>query len=62
MDISKCSNDDCVMKKECLRYTVQASHYYQSYTLFTPKENNAENFECNSFLKDERIHKDFRNR
>jgi hypothetical protein len=61
-DISKCSNENCSMKQKCLRYTVDPNKYHQSYTLFIPKRNSVENFNCELFLKDERVRENFGNR
>jgi hypothetical protein len=56
-DISKCGNEDCVMKKNCRRYTVAPKEYNQSYNTFVPKRNSVENFQCDLFLKNEGISK-----
>lgn len=34
-DISKCSNDECSLKENCLRWTIKPGEY-QSYTRFEP--------------------------
>jgi hypothetical protein len=54
-DITKCSNENCVMKQKCLRYTIPSNMYCQSVAIFIPKRNHIENFKCDLFLKNERV-------
>lgn len=37
MDITKCENEKCIVKENCLRYLAEPNPYWQSYS----------NFECN---------------
>jgi hypothetical protein len=43
-DISKCNDALCPSKNKCLRYTIQASEFWQSYTNFN-READADNCE-----------------
>jgi hypothetical protein len=43
MDRTKCSNDTCTLRLNCLRFTGKASEY-QSYTRFEPVDNKCEYF------------------
>jgi hypothetical protein len=41
MDITKCTNQDCKVKDNCLRYLAKDNEYWQSYADFVcNKENN----------------------
>lgn len=48
-DISKCSNEKCIMKKLCFRYTSTPNEIQQSYNPYVPKNNTETSFECDSF-------------
>ncbi len=62
-DITKCSNENCVMKEKCYRYTVPQKEYNQSFQKFVPKRNSIDNFKCDLlYVRDERIHKNIGNR
>jgi hypothetical protein len=37
-DISMCMNEECPLKEECYRFTVQPNKYRQSYGNFKPNE------------------------
>lgn len=47
-DISKCANDDCTKKEQCLRWTLEPSKY-QSFTVFYPN-----NGECEYFINNKK--------
>jgi hypothetical protein len=48
-DISKCSNEGCIMKKLCFRFTAPSVEFSQSSTKFKPKGNTEIYFECDYF-------------
>lgn len=39
-DITQCLNKDCILKEMCFRFTAKANEFWQSYSNFTPKEEN----------------------
>jgi len=45
-EISKCANDDCSKKEQCLRWTMQPSRY-QSFTVFFEDKDS----KCEHFIK-----------
>ncbi len=45
-DITKCTNDGCIQKESCYRFTSIASTHFQSYDLFVPQNNEAGEFKC----------------
>lgn len=49
MDISKCANDDCTKKEQCLRWTLEPSKY-QSFTMFYQDEYG----DCDYFINNEK--------
>ena len=57
-DITKCSNEDCIMKQKCYRYTAPSSIYWQAVAKFVPKRNHIDNFKCDLFWEnDKRVSK-----
>lgn len=50
-DISKCVNNNCVMKDKCYRYVCIADKIAQSYSYFLPVVNKKENFKCEFFYE-----------
>lgn len=49
MDITKCSNEDCIRKTKCFRYTAKSSAFLQSFTDFKPNNNTVKEFKCQFF-------------
>lgn len=56
MDRTKCSNNTCSLRLNCLRFTGKASEY-QSYTRFEPVDNKCE-YKIDATRKRKRARKD----
>jgi hypothetical protein len=44
-DITKCTNEDCLLKEKCYRWTAKDDQYDQSYGYFAPDKDG----ECRDF-------------
>jgi len=42
MDITKCANEDCLLKASCFRYTATACEFRQSYSDYKPVDGECE--------------------
>lgn len=50
-DITKCTNNECILSYSCLRFTSKASEFNQSYDRFIPQEDDVlEEYECKMYL------------
>lgn len=49
-DISKCTNDICLLAHNCYRYQVPSKNIWQSYTAFHPKLDEHAEPECEHFI------------
>lgn len=60
MDIAKCRGRDCIVKYNCLRYTVKPDKYNQSYAMF---DNDCilNKKECEEMILNKRITTDGKN-
>jgi len=45
-DIAMCSNEQCIKRNECYRFTAVVNPYRQAYVEFKPVNNTQESFEC----------------
>ena len=48
MDITKCANEDCKKKEQCLRFMEPPNDFWQSYSYF---ECDPETTECRDFIE-----------
>lgn len=48
-DITMCSNDNCIKKQECYRYTCNPNQYWQAYSTFEPISNEENRFKCKNY-------------
>ena len=54
-DISKCSNEQCIKRNECYRFTAEADEYWQAYGTFKPTNNTKDKFECSHWWNNKAI-------
>lgn len=53
-DITKCTNENCLNKIVCKRFTIEIHKFNQSYQKFKPKTNESIIFKCDYFIIDEK--------
>jgi hypothetical protein len=54
-DITKCTNGDCSLRKECWRYNAPTRQGYQSFALFKPDVMASGKVTCSMFIRDKQM-------
>lgn len=51
IDVTRCVNEECMMKLKCYRYRIKPDKYDQAYTSFSPENNSRYKFKCEGYIK-----------